>query len=379
MKDKKTFNSIAIIVGTAIGAGIFGLPYAISKAGYLVGLFYLIGLGIVSVILLMAYGEVVLRTREKYQIIGYTKHYLGNNWRMVGVVSFLFGITGALIAYTIGVGEFLYSLIGQYFGGSAYAYSLIYFIVVSLIVLAGLGMVLKFEGYLILALIIIVGLIIVAGLPKLSLDNLLVFNPKFLFLPYGVVLFALSAASAIPDATHELADKKKLYRVVKIGMIVPLIIYILFSTVIVGVCGASTHEGAILGLKPYIGNWILTIGALFGVLTMTTSFLALGLVIKDIYRIDFRLPKFWAWLIAMTPPLLIFLFKLTNFVSVISLVGGVMGGFDGIIILLMWRKARKFGNRKPECQINIAQWFQYFMILIFSAGIIYEIYYQIFQ
>ncbi|MBU0706782.1 hypothetical protein KKG41_00210 [Patescibacteria group bacterium] len=378
MINKQYINSISIIVGTAVGAGIFALPYAMAKAGVGISLFYLVVLGLVSIVLVLAYGEVILRTNDHLQIIGYTKKYLGNNWRVIALVSFIAGITGALIAYTIQVGEFLETLLGPMLGGSASTYSLVYFIIVSLIVLAGLGMIVQFEKYMVALLILVVCTILFSGFPKIEWVNLTTFNAYYLFLPYGVILFAISAASAIPDAKVALKKNKKLFSVIKYGMIVPLIIYILFSVAVVGISGAGTHEGAIPGLTPYLGNWVVLLGILFGIIAMTTSFLTLGLVIREIYQLDFKIPRFYAWLMAMIPPFLVVVLHLASFVSTISLVGGVMGGFDGIIVLLMWRKARNMGDRQPECKINIPFWIQVFMLLVFSIGIVYELYYHIF-
>ena len=376
MKSKSIFSSIAIIIGTAVGAGIFALPYAISKSGVGIGIFYLLFLGIISIILVLAYGEVVLRTPERLQIIGYTKKYLGDRWRVIAMLSFLIGITGALIAYTIVVGEFIETIAGTFGNWDAFEYGLVYFAVVALVILAGLGMVVSLERIMVVFLIAVVGIIIILGVPQINAENLTTFNPLYMFLPYGVILFAISSASVIPDACEALKEKKHLFRAIKIGMVIPLIIYALFSIVIVGITGTATHEGAIPGLQSYLGQWVIYIGTLFGIISMTTSFLALGLVVREIYQLDFRMPKIIAWLMAMLPPLIIYIFHLTTFISIISLVGGVMGGFNGIIIILLWRKARKIGKRQPENKISIPIWLQVVMIAVFITGIFYELYFQ---
>ncbi|MFA5107438.1 MAG: aromatic amino acid transport family protein [Patescibacteria group bacterium] len=377
MKDKSLYRSIAIVIGTAIGAGIFALPYAFMKAGYFTGIFYLIALGIISLVLLKAYGEVVLRTNERSQIIGYVQRYLGPWGRGISLISFLFGITGALIAYTIQIGRFLEILIGDRLGGNAFIYGLCFYGIASLIILIGLRLVARFEQYLVTLLILLVGFIILVGLPKVNVSNLFTLDATNLFLPYGVVLFALSAASAIPDSIDALPDRKKLSKVLTIGLLVPLIVYTLFTLVVVGISGGFTDEAAIPGLTPMLGQGIVAVGALLGIMTMTTAFLSLGLVIREIYQFDLKFPKFLAWLAGLTPPLVVYLFHLTSFISIISLVGGIMGGFDGILIILMWRKAKKYGNRQPECTIDIPNWLQGVMILIFALGIVYELYFNV--
>lgn len=377
MKDKSFYRATSIIIGTAIGAGIFALPYAFMKAGYFAGVFYLLFFGLVTVVLLKAYGEVVLRTNERMQIIGYVKKYLGQKAGVVSIISFLFGLTGALIAYTIQVGRFLNILLPGSLGGNGFIYGLFFFGCVAFVILFGLRLVARFEQFLVGFLLLLVSVILVAGAPRVAPENLVTFDATMLFLPYGVVLFALSAASAIPDATRALPDRRHLFKSIHTAMAVPLIVYLLFTLVVVGVSGTATDEGAIPGLADYLGQGIVYLGAFLGTLTMTSAFLCLGLVLKEIYQYDFKLRPFFAWLAALTPPLVVYLFHLGSFVAIISLVGGIMGGFDGILILLMWRKARLAGEREPECQISIPGWFQKVMILIFGIGIIYEIYFNL--
>lgn len=379
VQSKSFFAATALITGTALGAGIFGLPYAFAQSGYWIGVAYLALFGVVSIILIKAYAEVVLRTPERSQIIGYAKRYLGNRGRIVALASFLFGITGALIAYTLQVGRFLETVFRPYVGGSAFWYGLGFFAVGSLIVLIGLRAVAKFEKYLLILLGAVALVIIGSGTHELDWSNLSVVHPENFFWPYGVVLFALSAASAIPDAVDELQEKKKIFRAITIGMLIPLALYFLFTLIVVGVTGAATTQDAITGLTQPLGGGIVVAGSILGIMTMSTAFLSLGLVIKEIYNYDLGLPMGWAWLVAFLPPLVVYLFQLTSFIQIVALVGGVMGGFDGILILMMWRKAKKLGRRKPERVLHLPRPIQYAMMAMFGLGIVYEVYFQIFR
>lgn len=375
-KNKSYFGAISIIIGTAVGAGIFALPYAFAKAGYLVGAVYLVVLGSVSIILIRAYTEVVLRTPKRHQIVGYVRAYLGKRARVISLISFVIGITGALVAYTIQVGQFLLVVLGPSFGGAASTYSYVFVGVMALVIFFGLGLIGRIEKYLVIVLLIIVGVIAVKGIGQIHTEQLMTFNPLYVFLPYGVALFALSAASAIPDAVDEIDNKRKLGRAITWGIAIPVIIYIIFTLIVVGVCGSATSEGAMNGLAPYLGEGIVLVGSLLGVMTMSLAFMNLGMVLKEIYHFDLGLPNTAAWLAAILPPLAVFALKLTSFVSTIAFVGGVMCGVDAIMILLMWQRARHMGKRKPECVINIPHAVQFVIMVIFGAGIAYELYYQ---
>ena len=111
MKKMVIIQGSSIIIGTIIGAGILGLPFAFMKAGFLTGLLVLIIISLCVVVLALFLGEVTLRTKKNYQLSGYTGIYLGKNIKNVQAILLLFGMYSALLAYTIGQGAILYNLL----------------------------------------------------------------------------------------------------------------------------------------------------------------------------------------------------------------------------------------------------------------------------
>lgn len=45
LKTKTFLAGISILIGTAIGAGVLGIPYVVSKSGFLVGAIHIILIG----------------------------------------------------------------------------------------------------------------------------------------------------------------------------------------------------------------------------------------------------------------------------------------------------------------------------------------------
>ena len=107
MADKQFIMAIATLVGTIIGAGVLGIPYAISKSGFIPGMIILVILGFAVLILNLCVGEVALRTKGRHQLPGYAEKYLGKWGKHVMSFSIIFAIYGALIAYFIGSGNVL--------------------------------------------------------------------------------------------------------------------------------------------------------------------------------------------------------------------------------------------------------------------------------
>jgi len=86
--NKNFFFAVSTLVGAIVGLGMFGIPYTVSRAGFFIGLGYLIVLGIVALLIHLMYGEVVERTRGRHRLTGYTAKYLGERWKYRGRDSF---------------------------------------------------------------------------------------------------------------------------------------------------------------------------------------------------------------------------------------------------------------------------------------------------
>jgi len=365
------------MAGTVIGAGIFGLPYAVAKVGWGMGLVYLLVLGVLTLVVNLCYGEVVLRTREKCQMSGYAQKYLGRSGKTLITISLTLGIYGGLLAYTIGVGNFLYITLGTIIGGSAMLYSLIFWLIASVAIFRGLGSIAWIELTTVGLLICLAAGLGGISLPFINLDNLLTFSAKELFFPFGVFLFALGGASAVPVMREILGrskDIKSMFKANVWGLLIPILVYAVFITFVLGVSGADTTEQAIGGLARVLGPGVLVAGSLFGIIVMTTSFLANGFVLRELYRQDYKLPAWVATLLACGVPLLIFMLGLRDFVTVIGISGGILGGFQGILLVMMYYRARKLGNRQPEYFIKLPALLAGLIYILFALGLLYQVF-----
>lgn len=368
------FIATCVLIGTTIGVGIFGIPYVIAKIGFMPGLLYLIGLGLIVLTLNLCYGEIVLRTKENHQLTGYAKIYLGKWGELATIFAVCFGFYGALLAYLIIAGNFLHSILGNFFSLSSFDYSLIFSIFTTIIIFFGIKVIPKIESLIIIFLLIIISIIFIFGFPQIKIENLIPIDLRYFFLPFGVILFALGGVSAIPIMEIVLKEKKFLLKkAIIFGTLIPLIIYILFSLIGVGIIGKTISENAIIDLGNSLGKEILFLGSIFGFFTVTTSFLSIGLALKQIYHYDYKLNKPISTALVCFIPLFIFLLGLTNFIEIIGITGLLIGGLDGILIILMYWQAKKKCDDTPMYSINIPHFLAYLIIAIFSLGILYQI------
>lgn len=374
-RPNSVFGAAALLIGNAVGAGIFALPYVMSKSGWGIGVLYILVLGFILLFVNLAYGEVVLSTAGKHQFPVYVEHYLGKNWKRVAVLSTFIGLNGALMAYVDEVGNLLNVLFHPVFGGSAIGYSILFWGVMALALWFGLRAVANLEKVLVIVMLGLVSTLFVAGWPHIIWANLAEIHTENIFLPYGVVLFALAAASAIPDMKEVLQNHfKRLQTAIVIGSIVPMVVYILFITVVVGLTGHGTTESSVVGLGRVFGGIALTFGTIFGIVTMSTSFMVLGVILKEVYELDFKLRKITAWLLVIVPPFVIVVFKLLTFIQILGISGALIGGLDGIMIMKMHRHLLQRQDRQSEFTITQSRIIHLITYIVFGFGIVYEIY-----
>ncbi len=361
---KKFILAFSTLAGTIIGVGFFVLPYVATQVGIWTMLGYFLVLGGIIILIHWLFGQVALETPDFLRLPGYVEKHLGFGWKKLAGLSMIFGTFGALLAYIIIGGKFLNGLLGPVFGGSEFIYTLIYFAIGILFVYFGIKPIAKLDVLFLATLFIILFAISLSGLPFFKFGNLLAKpNWQNFFLPYGPILFALWGATMIPEIEEMLGRNKRLLgKAIFAGVLIPILVYVFFTVAIAGISGAQTSQDAISGLKPFLGEGIISLGYLLGILTTFTSFIALGLTLKKVFSYDFKIPQNISfWLICLVP-LTLFLLGFQDFLMVISLVGGVAMGMEGILILLMYKKI------KPGKMALV-----YPLILVFLGGILYEI------
>jgi tyrosine-specific transport protein len=376
MKSKNFLYALSALIGMIVGVGIFGIPYVLVQAGFLIGFFYLIFLSVVVLAVHLSYGEIILRTQQDCRLVGYGEKYLGGHGKAMTTGIVIFQFYGALLAYIIAGGHFLNIIFNRFFGGTDFGWALIFFIVGALAIFFGLRIVSLFEFLMTILLLALAVFFILRGAPLINFENLKDFNLMKFFLPYGVIFFSLTGGAAIPELRQILkGQEQKMKKVIIFGTLIPALIYFLFALVVVGAAGKGTSEDAISGLIPYLGQNIVFLGAIFGFLAVITSFLMLGLNLRKMFQLDYKLNKLLAWVLACFVPLAVFLAGFKDFIVVIGLVGAVAGGFEGIMTTLIYIKAKKMGDRQPEYSLKLNKIFVFGMVLLFALGIIYQFVY----
>ncbi len=359
-------------MGTCIGAGVLGIPYIAAQAGFFITLIYIIGIGLITYLINLYLGEVSLRTKENHQIIGYAEKYIGKKGKRLMEFATIFGIYSAIIAYMIGVGESISFLIS---GTTQYAtiFGIFFGIIMSWLLWSGKNSLKKYEKIGVGIIFGLLILIIIFFIPNVEFNNLLGFNAANIFLPFGIILFALKSIDSIPEIRMILGkDKKKLKKIILIGTIISVSFYILFSLIVVGFMGQNTPEVATLALgKVFV---------VLGMFTMFTSYLSLGTSLEDDFIFDEHFKKNKSWILSSMVPVILFIFiqifDIFSFTKILGIGGVVSGGLASILILEMNKHAKKKGKRKPEYSLKINNFIIILLSIIFITGVITQLFFN---
>lgn len=362
-------RSTATLTGMIIGVGIFGVPYVVAQAGFYLGLVWIFGIGILTLAVHLFYGQVVAATPGRHRLPGYADRYLGRHFKHLAATCEVIGYWGAQIAYIIVGGYFLSLLFG---GNTALVFSTAMFVFTAMIALFGVRILGRVELWMTGLLLLTVLVIVAAGAPSVRAVNLTAVNVSLWSLPFGIVLFALTGASAIPEM-FDIAGRRRgtFSRSIILGSIIPIIITALFAWVVVGITGVSTTKAALDGLQAFLPPLVMKLGILFGFLAVITSYMVLALYLKELFAYDYRIKEFPAWFAGVCVPFVFFLAGARDFIRVIDLTGGIFTAFVSVIIPLaaiaMMRRREHLSYWHPKIALALA------IVIIFAAVVGYKI------
>ena len=365
----------AWLAGTIIGAGVFALPFVFEKAGILTGLFYLAIFGVFLSFLYLMYADVIIKTKEAHRFVGYVKNYLG---RFAGKLSTLTSIIGLLVSMVVYL-ILAISFINLLAPSLPDLYKvLIFWFISALTVFLKIKRLAFLEFLVTAAIIVIILIIFVFGIGGFAAKAgaLPLFNPIFLLLPYGAVLFSLAGRTAVPSIINYFREKKDDLKKSKLpiilGTLTPAIVYLLFVLGIIGLPGQISQD-SVSGLIGNVPVIILYLLGILGFFSLWSTYIMLSQEVEKSLEEDFKFPSILSALVAVFVPLILYFAGFNNFLALIGVAGGVFISFEGILIVLMWLK---ISRRSPSIMFKkMNPILTYLLLLIFFVGIVYALTY----
>ena len=325
-------EGLAILVGTLVGAGVLGLPYAASQVGLIPAIGILFGF----MLLMLFTSFIVLKLSAEMsgaQMSTIAQKTLGKAGGWIMYLSIMIMGFGAFLAYIAGMGNIFTTLFGvnEIFG------AILFWILASSVIYLGLEASGKTE--LIMSFVLIAIFIGVTGmlLPHARLENALYVDLGGIFSMIGVVIFAFGFHTVIPDVYRGIGSYKKTKRVIVIAFLIPTIIYAVFMIVFLMTFGKDTPQVATQGLESIYNGMGKIIGNVLPLIAIATSFIGVGLAQQSNSKEFLSLKKPAAWALTVVPPIIIYLVGVRNFADVLSFAGNT-GDLMAFIILpiLIW-------------------------------------------
>ncbi|PHY62452.1 amino acid permease [Shewanella xiamenensis] len=361
--NSKMLGSIAIVAGTAIGAGMLALPLATAALGMIPAILLMVviwGLSAYTSLLML---EINLRSGVGDNVHAITGKLLGKKGQMVQGASFLSLLFALTAAYLTG-GSSLLVLKAQNMFDIVLDNQLavvLFTLVLGGFAALGVAWVDKVSRFLFSLMILLLIVVVLFLLPEVSISSMAtnaiaqsLTSSWMAAIPVVFTSFGFHVCIATLVRYLD-GDAASLRKVLLIGSTIPLACYIFWLLVTLGTVGGNEISGfngslpALISALQEIAHtpWISKCISLFADLALITSFLGVTLSLYDFVAELTRAKKTFfgrtqTWLLTFVPPLLCALYVPEGFVAVLGFAAVplvVMIIFLPIVMALRQRQA----------------------------------------
>jgi len=339
----KLLGGVLLIVGTSIGGGMLALPVATASAGLTISIGSMVICWLIMTAGAFLVLEVNLRLPAGSNMVSMAKSTLGMPGQVIAWIVYLFFLYSLLSAYISGGSDVFNSLLHQvHIDVPSWLASVLFTTLFSAIVYSGIRIVDYVNRGLMFGKLGVYLLLVFMISPHIHLP---VMHPGSLRAATGSLMILMTSfgfASIVPslrDYFHD--DIPALRRIIWLGSFIPLLCYILWNTVIMGVLQHNGHldvlislshsEHAISGLNEALdavihNSWIAGFFAFFTSICMITAFLGVSLGLFDFLADGLKLKKRGhqgkaTLLLTFLPPLIIVLVNPGIYLRALSYAG----------------------------------------------------------
>ena len=336
MTLREELEGASLIIGSIIGAGVLGIPYAAAALGLIPSLILtaVVGAG------LYLTSVIILRFSAKHdgaQIATLATDILGRPGGYLMMVGMMIYIYGALLAYTSAGGSTLAAITPL----SPVPAAVLFWIVGAFLIYQGLEASIKTESALVVGIVLLFVLVSVTSLPHAELANAGFLDLSAWQAFLGVSLFAFVGHAMVPDVYNATGDFKTAKRSIQIAFVAIFFLYAILTVAFVMVFGREVPQIAPKAFEQLYGTAGLIIGNLLPLITVTTSFIGFGLAQKNNYVDYVDLSPKVSWAITAIPPLALYLYGIRSFVGTLQVAGNVGAVIMTLIVpiamAVVWR------------------------------------------
>lgn len=331
------FGGTLLIAGTMVGVGMLALPVATGEGGFIpAAVIYLIcWLFMLCTGLLLL--EVCSWMPKDANLITMAHRLLGPTGKNVCWAVYLFLFVTVMIAHVVGGGAVLSEICGCMV--PEWAFMILYVVLFSPVIYLGTKWVDRLNMLLMAGVILTYLMFIPASIGHVDLNLLARSDWSKAWLALPVLFTAFTFQVIIPTMmTYMNRDVKKVRLAIILGTTIPLVVYLIWEFLILGIIPAEGPHGlteaakkgwnAVMPLKELLNNpFLFKIGKAFAFFTMTTSYIGLSLAYLDFLADGLKIKKVGIKKIALClavfiPPTLVAISYPDIFIIALSYAGG---------------------------------------------------------
>ncbi|BCK26349.1 TPA: aromatic amino acid transport family protein [Vibrio cholerae] len=335
MTQSKLLGSTLIIAGTTIGAGMLALPLASAGIGFSTSLMIMLGLWMLMAFTALLMVEIHQYADKEATLHTLAKQILGDKGKWVATFAMLFLFYSLCAAYIAGGGAQFTQRITDFTGVNVESSSgtLLFTLIVALVVTVGTGTVDRVNRVLFAGKMIAMVAVLFFLAPNVSQSYLLSMpiQQGLIVAAIPVIFTSFGFHGSIPAIVNYLdGDTPALRKAILIGSAIPLVIYIFWQLVTLGVVSQSALLDN-MGLTALIGVLSTTVhqsnlGNIIGVfadLALLTSFLGVSLGLFEFMGDSLRnqqgkMNRPLASVVTFLPPLIFALFYPQGFIMALG-------------------------------------------------------------
>lgn len=342
IKKGSVIGAILLLAGSAIGGGMLGLPIITGLSGFFPATSVLIFCWVFMTITALLLLEINLSFNSEVNLITMTYQRLGQWGKIVCWCTYLFLFYCMLVAYIDVSGSLTEQFLQQVFkiGVSSWQGSLFFTVFLGIFVFLGTNFTDYLNRMFMVGLVVTYLGVIIFGAPQVDAAFLKhkLWGYSLLAIPIAVTSFGYH--NILPTLSAYLKnDRKRLVHVIIWGGGLPLVIYILWDWLLLGVIPEQNFQGNLSfdQILSFVQSPFVKTSALyFAFFAIITSFLAQALALLDFLRDALRLKnsksnRFWLSATVLIPPYVFAMAYPGMFIQAL----GLVGGFAAIILFVI--------------------------------------------
>ena len=333
-----------LIAGTSIGVGMLGLPIVTAAGGFVPSLFLYLICWFFMVCVARLILEACLWMPKDANLISICRELLGKKGEVACWILYLFLFYCLMIAHIAAGG----GIFGQLFGGHlpAWIAATLFVAVFAPIVYLGTRAVDRVNISLMVGLVISYFLFLVLALSQVNVDFLTHTHWSAIWMALPVVLTAFGFQNIIPTIYNYMErDHVKVRKAIWIGTSIPLILYIIWQFLVLGIVPLEGEGGlldamqkghsAITPLQAALqNNTVSAVAGAFTFFALSTSFVGIAISFFDFWADGLKWQKKGSKRTALLAlvfaiPLIFVFIDPTIFFKALDLAGGL-----GMVLLL---------------------------------------------